>query len=77
MSNNKPPMRKAGHGKLVSFAVVMGILTFAFLYAFVLIGIDLIVSIVVIILIFAVLEATNTKDEVQKENLFCIIGEAK
>ena len=77
MTINKPPMRKAGHGKLSSFAVGTGILAFVFLYPFVLIGIDLIISIMVIFLIFGVLEFTNTKDEVQKDNLFCIIGEAK
>lgn len=77
MTINKPPMRKAGHGKMASFAVVVSILVFIFLYPFVLIGIDLIVSIIAIFLTFAVLEITNTKDEVQKDNLFCIIAEAK
>ena len=77
MTINKPPMRKGGHGKLSSFAVGIGILAFVFLYPFVLIGIDLIISIMVIFLIFGVLEFTNTKDEVEKDNLFCIIGEAK
>ena len=77
MTINKPPMRKAGHSKLTFFAVVMGILVFIFLYSFVLIGIDLIISIVVIFLTFGVLELTNTKNDVLDENLFCIIAEAK
>ena len=77
MTINKPPMRKAGHGKLATFALGTGILAFAFLYPFVLIGIDLIISIIAIFLTFVVLELTNTKDEVRKDNLFCIIGEAK
>jgi hypothetical protein len=77
MTINKTPMRKAGHGRLSTFAVGVGILVFVFLYSFVLIGIDLIISIIAIFLTFVVLEITNGKDDVQKDNLFCIIGEAK
>lgn len=73
----KTPMRQAGHGKLSVFAVGLGVLSFVFLIPFVLIGIDLIVSIVVIILTFGILERQNRKDDVQEENLFCIIAEAK
>ncbi|EQB65772.1 MAG: hypothetical protein AMDU2_EPLC00008G0004 [Thermoplasmatales archaeon E-plasma] len=73
----KTPMRKAGHGKISVFAVGVGFVIFVFLYAFVLIGIDLIFSIVVIALTFTILEVKNGKDDVQEENLFCIIGEAK